>query len=317
MSKKKVPVSVDRDGGLIYNGLNSDLRQKYNADTPLDRSFVPYLVMLFCGIVDTSVFINLFSNISYESPFMLAIQVAGLLFAFDIVPIYIGIQLRRIKQGLTSDRFIMWFAISVCALGFATNVILRILTMNQISPDLGSTAVNFYGSVVEETQTATIDSTVIALTIFNIILPILTSIGSFFISYLTYNPIKVRKRALEKMINEKKDEIRKLDALLLEYSYDPRFYYRSLDTDKAMFNATKQTYRALVMSYCDYVREFLKEHIGTPNSNNALSQENCSYILSRLDKELAEFNISDAYDTNHSDNSSLYFDDPGIDPPFN
>jgi hypothetical protein len=81
----------------------------------MDKSFVPYLIMIFCAVVDASVFISMFKLISYDSPFMLGIEVAGFLFAFDVVPLYIGIQLRRLKQEISKDWFILWLALSVCA----------------------------------------------------------------------------------------------------------------------------------------------------------------------------------------------------------
>lgn len=287
MRKGNDLISIDRNGEFVYHGLNSHISKKYRADTPLDKSFVPYLIMAFCAIVDASVFISLFKMISYDSPFMLGVQVAGCLFAFDVVPLYLGIQLRRIKQGLSKDRFIMWLALVVCILACVMNVILRLMTMKQMSPDLSSTTTSYFGTVVQESQTTSIDATAIALTIFGIILPVLTSVGSFFISYLTYNPLKVRKRLEEEMFAEKKDEIRRLDAILTEYDADTEFAEHLVQDDEGKFEEMKKMQRAVVISYCDYVRQRLKEHLATPTAINALSEETCVAILARLDQELA------------------------------
>ncbi len=89
MTKAKSIFSRDPNGEFIYNGLNAHTSKKYKADTPLDKSFVPYLIMLFCAVVDATVFINLFKLISYDSPIMLGVEVAGFLFAFDAVPLYL------------------------------------------------------------------------------------------------------------------------------------------------------------------------------------------------------------------------------------
>ena len=49
----------------------------------------------------------------------------------------------------------------------------------------------------------------------------------------------------------------------------------------------RQLQRAKVVSYCQYVRERMKEHLGDPTSNNVLSEEHaCEAILKRLDSEL-------------------------------
>lgn len=287
MRKTNDLISIDHNGEFVYHGLNSHISKKYRADTPLDKSFVPYLIMVFCAIVDASVFISLFKMISYDSPFMLGVQVAGCLFAFDVVPLYLGIQLRRIKQGISKDRFIMWLALVVCVLACIMNVVLRLMTVEQMSPDLSSATTSYFGTVAQESQTTSIDATAVALTIFGIILPVLTSVGSFFISYLTYNPLKVRKRLEEEMLAEKKDEIRRLDAILTEYDADTEFAEYLVQDDEGKFEEMKKMQRAMVISYCDYVRQRLKEHLATPTAINALSEETCVAILARLDQELA------------------------------
>ena len=56
-------VSLRPGSGEINNDtVNRDLNEKYKADTPLDKSFIPYLIMLFCAVVDLSVFLQLFKK---------------------------------------------------------------------------------------------------------------------------------------------------------------------------------------------------------------------------------------------------------------
>ena len=57
--------------------------------------------------------------------------------------------------------------------------------------------------------------------------------------------------------------------------------------DEGKFQEMKKMQRALVLSYCDYVRQRLKEHLANPTAINALSEETCVAILERLDRELA------------------------------
>lgn len=287
MNRNNSIFSRGRNGEFIYNGLNAHTSKKYKADTPLDKSFVPYLIMAFCAVVDASVFINLFKMISYDSPFMLGIEVAGFLFAFDVVPLYLGIQLRRLKQGISKDRFILWLALAVCVLACVMNVFLRITTIEQMSPDLSSASTSYFGAVAEETTSSDIDPTAIALTVFGIGLPFLTSCGSFFISYLTYNPLKVKKRIAEEMLTDKTDEIRRIDAYISEYDADIDFAKNLRKDDEGKFIEMKKLQKALVLSYADYVRQRLKEHLGDPAATNALSEETCIAILDRLEQELA------------------------------
>ncbi len=287
MNRSNSLLTKDCNGEFVYHSLNVHTDKKYKADTPLDKSFVPYLIMLFCAVVDIFVFISLFKLISYDSPFMIGIQVASFVFAFDIVPLYLGIQLRRLKQGISRDRFIIWLALGVCILACIMNIALRLTIIEQMSPDLSSASTSYFGIVAEETTNTSIDPSAIALTIFGIGLPMLTSIGSFFISYLIYNPLKARKRAAEEMLTEKNDEIRRLDAILSEYEADPEFAEHLREDDEGKFEEMKKLQRAVVINYCEYVRQKLKEHLANPTAISALSEGTCLTIIERLDRELA------------------------------
>ena len=297
MNKNKSIFSRDVNGEFIYNGLNAHTSKKYKADTPLDKSFVPYLIMLFCAAVDATVFINLFKLISYDSPIMLGVEVAGFVFAFDAVPLYLGIQLRRLKQGVSKDRFIVWIAIGVCVLACILNIFLRVSTIELMSPDTASASTSYFGTVAEQTSSTEADPAAIALTVFGICLPVLTSCGSFFISYLTYNPLKVKKRAAEEMLAEKTDEIRRLDAYIGEYEADVDFAVHLSEDDEGKFREMQRYQKALVLGYTDYVRQRLKEHLGDPTSTNVLSEETCVAILERLEKELAALDMLESGQT--------------------
>lgn len=184
----------------------------------------------------------------------------------------------------------MWMALVVCAMACVLNIVLRLMTMDQMAPDLSASTVSFIGSTpqgVQESEATGVDATALGLTLVGIVIPFVTSLGSFFISYLTYNPLVVRKRNQEELIAEKKDEIRRLDAILFEYDADTEFAEHLIQNDTGKFEEMKKMQRALVLSYCDYVRQRLKEHIANPTAINALSEESCVAILERLDRELA------------------------------
>ena len=184
----------------------------------------------------------------------------------------------------------MWMALIVCTMACVLNIVLRLMTMDQMAPDLSSATNSFIGGVSQGTQdseTARVDPTALGLALVGIVIPFVTSLGSFFISYLTYNPLVVRKRNQEELIAEKKDEIRRLDAILFEYDADTEFAEHLIQDDTGKFEEMKKMQRALVLSYCDYVRQRLKEHLANPTAVNALSEETCVAILERLDRELA------------------------------
>lgn len=284
MKRKDHTLWQPEGGEILYRGLNRDSRLRYRADTPFDCGIAPYLVMLFCAAVDGAVFYSLFSAISYDSPLMLTVQIAGFLFGFDVVPIYIGIHLRRVRQGLSADRFPLWLALGVCIVVCAMNAGLRIATIDELEPK-ANLYTSFLGTPQPEAEEG-ISSTAAALTVFGIGIPMVTSAGSFFISYLTYDPLKVRRRRLEELIAQKRDEIRRFEAILADYDAESDFAARLVEDDLGKFEQMRQLQRAVVLGHCDYVRQRLKEHLANPTANNILSKENCAQLLARLDREM-------------------------------
>lgn len=299
MNKKNREIySVDRKTGEITNEcLHYNNRKRFKADTPFDNSIVPYLIMAFCATVDGVVFYSLFSRLSYDSPMMLWVQIAGFLFGFDIIPIFLGIQYKRLRQGITKDKFVLIMALVVCGLAFAMNIALRIMTMDLISPSTVSTATSYMGTVTQEKTETGIDVTAIALTIFGMGIPVVTSLGSFLISFITYNPLKIKKQRIAGMMEDTRDEVRRFDAILDDYDAEPDFAENLEMEDEGKFQEMQMIHKAQVIGYCDYVRERLKEQLGNPTSNNVLSESVCETTLARLDKELRLLNTQAAADT--------------------
>ena len=299
MSKKyKEIYSVDRKTGEITNEcLHYNNRKRFKADTPFDNSIVPYLIMIFCATVDGVVFYSLFSRLSYDSPLMLWVQIGALLFGFDITPIFGGIQYKRLRQGITKDKFVLIMALVVCGLAFAMNIVLRILTINQTSASSVSIATSYMSTMAQETAESGIDATTIALTIFGMGIPVVTSVGSFLISFITYNPLKIKKQRIAEMMEDTRDEVRRFEAILDDYDAEPDFSENLEMEDEAKYKEMQMMHIAQVIGYCDYVREHLKEQLGNPTSNNVLSESVCETILARLDKELRLLNTQATADT--------------------
>lgn len=307
MSKKSNNIwSLNSKGEIMNECMYRNNRKRFKADTPFDNSIVPYLIMIFCATVDGFVFYSLFSKISYDSPMMLGVQIAGFLFGFDVVPIFIGIQYKRLRQGLTKDKFILVMALIVCGLAFSMNIALRVTTIDLISPSAVRTVTSYIGTTTQETTESGIDPTAIALTIFGMGIPVVTSLGSCLISFITYNPLGIKKQRLAEMIEDTRDEVRRFDAIIDDYDAEPDFAEQLEAEDEAKYEEMRKMHRAMVVGYCDYVRERLKEHLGNPTSNNVLSEEICENILVRLDKELACLDGQTSHTVDMSDRDTKY-----------
>lgn len=296
-NKSKKVWSINDNGEIINECLCDYIRSRFKSDTPFDNKIVPYLIMIFCGTVDGFVFYSLFCKISYDSPAMLSVQIAGFLFGFDVVPVFLGVHYKRLKQGLTNDRFPITIALVVCALAFSMNIALRILTV-----DYTSTPVGTYSYTVQTAEDAGVDVATIALTIFGIGIPVITSLTSFMISFITYNPLKIKVNRTANMLAETQDHIRRLEAVLSDYDAEPFFEKTIEEDDSLKFQEMLTLYKAMVIEHCDYVRERLKEYLGNPVCNNLLSEEpDCEAIIARLDHELTLINtVAGAKDAEES-----------------
>ena len=291
MSKNsKAIYSVNTSGEIMNECLHHNNRKRFKSDTPFDNKIVPYLIMIFCATVDGVVFYSLFSRISHDSPLMLVVQIAGFLFGFDVVPIFIGIQYKRLRQGITKDRFVLVMALVVCGLAFAMNIALRLMTIDFISPSTAGVATSYMGTVTQEAADSGIDAKAIALTIFGMGIPVVTSLGSCLISFITYNPLEIKKQRLAEMMEDTTDQVRRFNAILDDYDAEPDFAENLEAEDEGKYQNILMMHKAQVIGYCDYVRERLKEQLGNPTSNNVLSESVCENILARLDREMGLLN---------------------------
>ena len=279
--------SLNNKGEIVNECLQRNNKKLYKPDTPFDNSFVPYLIMIFCAMVDGLVFYSLFSKISYDSPMMLMAQIIGLLLGYDVAPIFMGIQYRRLRQGLTKDKFTLIMALVVCGIAISINIALRIVTIDLNGVSTISTVTSYVGASTQEVTDTGLAPSIIASTIFGIGVPIVTSLMSLLVSFMTYNPLDIKKRRLVEMLEDTRDEVRRLDAIIEDYDLEQDFAEQVEIEDKEKYRQMQKMHKAMVIGYCDYVRERLKEQLGNPSSNNVLSAETYETLLARLDKEQA------------------------------
>ena len=277
----------ESNGEIMDGTVNNILNEKHRPDNPLDRSFVPYLIMLFCMGVDLTIFLSLFKMISYSSPVLLAVQVGGFLLCFDFVPVFLGIMLRRSKAGLSSSKLMMYLALAVFIGAAVVNLVLRLQTLDLVAP--APTAIVDTGSLMvgEETAAAaSIGSKEIAQTIFAVVVPLLTSAGSFFVSYVTFNPLKVMQKRYEKLLALKRDELRRVQAILSEYNADSNYEETLRSEERVKYTQTSLEQRSRLAKYMLYTRQKLIEALNDPASTSALSADDYQMLLEKVNSTL-------------------------------
>lgn len=267
-------LEINAQGELINPALLDDIREKYKPDSPFLRGIVPYIIMALCGFIDGCFFYSLFSVISYDRPALLWVQIAGFIFGFDCIPIFIGMHYKKIQQGLAKDKFTLRLALAVCGLICAANIGLRAVTVDIASPNLSQTSQSYFDLASEDPGEDTKDSQnpiawMIAIT--GMVVPIVTSVGSFYISNECYDPLLIKKQREEKMIREKADRIRRLTAMISAYNTDQDIAQRILEDDEKQYAAAKAMTIGLLLEGCDYVSQRLMTHLQDPASTSMLS----------------------------------------------
>ena len=91
-------------------------------------------------------------------------------------------------MGITNDKRILIAAVAVFALGIILNIVLRALTITELSPSVALDTTSMYGRIAETTAEPTISKLDTSNAIIGMVAPIITSLGSFYISYVSYNP---------------------------------------------------------------------------------------------------------------------------------
>ena len=86
------------------------------------------------------------------------------------------------------------------------------------------------------------------------------------------------------MLAVKRDELRRLEAILCEYEDVQAFAEHLTKLDQQKREAMRRMQRAKVVSYCDYVRVRFMEFLASPAAVSALSEEACTAVLNRLDQ---------------------------------
>lgn len=256
-------INVQKNGEL---SLNVHHLNKYQEANIFLKGFVPTFLIIMCVVIDIAFFFNLFQKISYDSPISIALEVAGLAFAADIVSVYAGIVMKQIRQKLNNEKGVLYLLIGVVGFALIINGVLRLSTMSLSTID------------------GSIDARSIALTIIGIVTPIFTSLGNFAISYFTYNPLGEHLYRLEVELQKVREAKRQAKALISDYEYNDA--ERLIDLDYKKLNNAKLDLINDAFIALSEVHLTMMEYLGDPSSTNVLSKSDFDRITNRLNKEL-------------------------------
>lgn len=277
MRKQSELWRINAQGGLEF-GLRRSLA-KQRPDSAWEHPAAALAVMCLCATLDFVMFKQLFGSFLHENPLIQYFSIIGCIVGMDLAPIYLGILLRKRDQGYNVSKLLMALLLAAFGVALLANVLLRIHMRDLALPPETSATEFSFGAVVEETS----NPGALPYAIFAGALPIVTSLVSFGISYMTSNPLKERLCNLQKEQTAREDAIGQLEALLMEYEEDPDFTVRLVQEDDEQYESALNATRNIGVMYCNYVRERIKEHLGDPSAVNELSKDHRKPLLMLFD----------------------------------
>ncbi|MBP3817283.1 MAG: hypothetical protein J6H31_03190 [Butyrivibrio sp.] len=286
MSKEICAWKMNKNGSLVFSTKADVIRTHYRPRSLFEHPIIAYLVMIVCAVLDFTLFYQLLSKALYDDPATMYMTTLGLLIGFDFAPCYLGMQFRKKGQGYRVNKILMGVLATSFILAFAVNFWLRLVMKDVALPDL-STTTSLLGTVNTE---KTSNPFALAFAVFAAILPAVTSLCSFGISYSTSDPLGKDIEVLEKELEMLESDLIQTRSVLNEYEADSDYYERICRDDEARYKECIAFTCEKAMYYADYVRERIKEHLKEdPSGINELSKAQYEHLITLLKDENSEW----------------------------
>ena len=265
--------TIDNQGNMKFSTREGRLESMMDRDTVFGKLAIG--LMFICGAIDFFAFKQQFGIMLYDHPLYQAGMIIGFLVMFDVGAVLLGYFLKRRSQGLKSSKIAEWSLIAVIVTGVVFNLWLRIVKRDELIP-LDTMQGSLFGAV---TEGPTSDPAALPYAIVSSLLPLGTTIVSIIASYVGSNPLGNALKKVRKQKVEIENKINEINAAIAELNADKEMA-RRMDEQDARLLAEKVIYaRTLGLTYSDYVRQRIKEHIGDPASTNELSKNVHQCIL--------------------------------------
>ena len=279
MSKETRIWTMNKNGNIVFHTINDVNRAHYKSANIFEHPAVAYAVMLLCAVIDCTLFYQLLSKVLYDDPMIRCVITFSLLIGFDFAPCYLGLKIREASQGYKINRFICSMLAIAFILAFMSNFYIRIVMRDLACPDFSS-APSLMGSVMTEDRSSPFST---AFAVFSAILPAVTSLSSFGISYSITNPLRNELEELEKETLQLEADLIQTRAILKEYEADADYYERIKADDEERYRICLERTCENAMRYSDYVRERIKEFLkDDPSGVNELSKEQYDHLIKLL-----------------------------------
>lgn len=280
MGKEICAWKMNKNGSLVFSTKEAVNRTHYSPRSVFEHPLIAYLVMIVCAVLDFTLFYQLLSKALYDDPTTKYMTTIGLLIGFDFAPCYLGMQFRKASQGYRVNKLLMGALAASFILAFAVNFWLRLVMKDVALPDLSTNTKSLLGTVsTEETS----NPLALSFAVFAAVLPAVTSLCSFGISFSTSDPLRKDIEVIDKELEMLEADLTQTGSVLAEYEADSEYYDRICRDDEARYRECMAFTCEKAMYYADYVRERIKEHLKEdPSGINELSKAQYERLIELL-----------------------------------
>ena len=260
------------DGNLDFSTKQTLTKLRSKPDTMWNHSLVLVVVIAFCALVDFSNFKQLFDSFLFARPIERLTGIVAFLIAYDALPIWIGIDLKKKYQGYKVNQKIINIMMGTFVLAFLVNLGLRLVTKDMVLPVTSDIFSGTISGKVSGRDASGNSSLATMYATFGTIIPLFTSLASGTISYIMANPLYKERMALEKQHNLITARIQELMATLEEYESNKDYFDRLSTDDNEKYEANRAMIEAHKQYLIDHTHERIEESQGNPTSTNILSK---------------------------------------------
>ena len=275
MNKNTAKWYVGKDGNVMFTTGMNVIRKRHKPNSIFEHPIVSVIALFLFGVIDVALFYQLLTPVVDESGITLIVGLLALFTGMDFAPIYLAMRLREKKQKYKVDNIMLWFFLLSFLITFAMNCMLRYALRDTAVANMTEVSINGNESVAVNSFSAVYSA-------FCAILPLITSLCSFGISYAIYNPLRTELQKAEEIRNMLDEDITQTEAVLTSITADTDMLKRLLSEDTDHYECTIEMVRERALEYSDYVRERIKEHMGEAAATNELSKEHRDEFISNL-----------------------------------
>lgn len=269
---------LNKIGENIYNRTQKSIGMQYTEDYCLLNPLLLKLLIFACIVVDGVLFYQILGKYAVGGEYGRVAAVVGFLMGFELIPCMQAIIKKQIEEKRSKNYGMVTLAFILFLIAFFMNLVFRYWLLQKEG-----------GIYVIKQGTETLNFFALGKFIFGSGLPIITSGFCYLATAILYSPIKTKLIQYEKVINKKKDEIRRIRAILSDYELEMSYAKnRLLVREDQNYNDMIQAYRVGLENACEFTRQTIMQRVDDPVALKVIGKTSCEKVLNLFDQYVRE-----------------------------